>query len=263
MCARFTLRTPVNQWVQAFFEAWQSMGETCDDFTGNDDASVPKITSGSSGYSQSEFSPRFNVAPMQSVWAILNEQNEPRATPAVAMLDWGLVPSWSVDRKIASQTINARCETAAQKPAFRNAFANRHCVVPADGYLEWTTHADGKQPYLFERERQQPFFMAGLWESNTSLGNKSSPLRTCTVLTTQANSTARLIHDRMPILLDASDAAKWLAPSAVCDQAAQTELLRPADDDFVSPRMVARRINSVRNDDEACLKSAPIQHDLF
>ncbi|MEM9368301.1 MAG: SOS response-associated peptidase, partial [Planctomycetota bacterium] len=166
--------------------------------------------------------------------------------------------------QIGSRMVNARSETVATKPAFRAAFASRRCVVPADGYYEWNQEPDGKQPYFMHRKDQSGFFMAGLWEQNLQLSKvRDTPLISCTILTTRPNAQTAAIHDRMPVILSLEDAHRWMTLDARSNRQMLLDMLRPADDAYLDVSRVSRRVNSVRNDDPACILPADRQGELF
>ncbi|MFF7588488.1 SOS response-associated peptidase [Kitasatospora purpeofusca] len=201
--------------------------------------------------------PSWNVAPTDEVASVLErvDRETGEITRQVRSLRWGLVPSWSKDPGSGARMINARVETAAEKPAFRKAFKERRCVVPADGYFEWrpVPAADGrkayKQPYYLHRPDGDLLLMAGLyefWRDRTAPEDTDAWLVTCTVLTTEATDAAGRIHDRMPVTLPTDALDAWLDPS-VTDPAEVRGLLHaPAGDLLVRP--VATTVNSVRND---------------
>jgi putative SOS response-associated peptidase YedK len=145
---------------------------------------------------------RYNVAPTQDVAAVRLVDGQRQ----LALLRWGLIPSWAKDAKIGASTINARADSVATKPAFRAAYKRRRCLVLADGYYEWLRAGKSKQPYLYEIDGGQPFAFAGLWETwRGTAGLDSPPLESCTILTTEANELAQQVHDRMPVILDSVD----------------------------------------------------------
>ncbi|MCX4683816.1 SOS response-associated peptidase [Kitasatospora purpeofusca] len=201
--------------------------------------------------------PSWNVAPTDEVASVLErvDRETGEIVRQVRSLRWGLVPSWSKDPGSGARMINARVETAAEKPAFRKAFKERRCVVPADGYFEWrpVPAADGrkgyKQPYYLHRPDGGLLLMAGLyefWRDRTAPEDADTWLVTCTVLTTEATDAAGRIHDRMPVTLTADTLDAWLDPG-VTDPAEVRGLLHaPAGDLLVRP--VATTVNSVRND---------------
>ncbi|MEP6900822.1 MAG: SOS response-associated peptidase [Actinomycetota bacterium] len=143
------------------------------------------------------FEPRFNIAPTQTIAAVLETDGE----RIVNGLRWGLIPSWAKEISIGSKMINARAETLAEKPSFKNAFKSRRCIVPASGFYEWQKKGTGaKQPYYFYLKDKDVFGFAGLYEE--WLDKESSELaETCTIITTQANKILEPVHDRMPVIL--------------------------------------------------------------
>jgi len=151
--------------------------------------------------------PRYNIAPSQSLLARRGQAE----TREVVRLTWGLVPFWAKARKSGHQLINARSETVAEKPAFRQAFARRRCVIPTDGFYEWKTEGRKKQPYHIGFEQGDGFLIAGLWDQWTD-GETGEVLETCTLLTTEANALVGQVHHRMPVILDRADRDGWLNP---------------------------------------------------
>uniref|UniRef100_UPI0013E2E96A SOS response-associated peptidase n=1 Tax=Paenibacillus kobensis TaxID=59841 RepID=UPI0013E2E96A len=149
--------------------------------------------------------PKYNVAPGQLVMAIVSDGQQNR----LGELKWGLVPPWADDPKIGNKMLNARAESAADKPAFREALRRKRCLVPADGFYEWQTKQDGtKQPMRIVMKDRKTFSMAGLYE--TWIAPDGSKLSTCTVLTTTPNGLMAPIHNRMPVLLRPEDEPLWL-----------------------------------------------------
>ena len=164
--------------------------------------------------------PRYNIAPTQDVAVVRLAGAERR--PAFALLRWGLIPAWAKDVSIGSRMINARAETVAEKPAFRNAFRRRRCLIPADGFYEWEKRPDGaKQPWRITLESGAPFAFAGLWEHWS--GADGSEAESCTIVTTAAADSIARIHERMPVILDRADFPAWLSGTP---EEAQT-LLQP------------------------------------
>ena len=188
-----------------------------------------------------QLKPRYNIAPTQEAPVIRMDAQRERA---LALLRWGLVPSWSKDPSIGGRMINARAETVTEKPAFRNAFRRRRCLVPADGYYEWKSEGGRKQAYLLQLGSGEPFAMAGLWESWRSLEGEVA--ETFAIVTTEASGTARQVHDRMPVILAQRDYEAWLAGT---DPEA---LLRPRSGAAFTARRISTRVNSPRNDDPGC-----------
>jgi putative SOS response-associated peptidase YedK len=195
---------------------------------------------------------RYNVAPTQPILAARLADGRRQA---VTLL-WGLIPSWSKDSR--TPLINARCETVADKPAFRSPFRKRRCLVPADGFYEWQALAGRKQPFLFRRPDGGPFAVAGLWES--WVGPDGRPVETCALLTTEANAVVRPVHDRMPVLVGAQDFDRWLDTDAT--SAELSPLLRPAPDDLLAAVPVGPYVNSARREGPACVEP-PHDPSLF
>jgi putative SOS response-associated peptidase YedK len=186
--------------------------------------------------------PRYNIAPTQSVLAIRADEQAGREAQT---LRWGLVPFWAKDLAIGSRMINARGETVSEKPAFRQAFRRRRCLIPADGFYEWQKVPGGKQPWFISRRDDIPLAFAGLWERWDKRGTED-PVETCTIVTTAANATLAPLHDRMPVILGPQDWDSWLGANTPPE--ALVDLLRPAADDLLGARPVSRRVNSPGND---------------
>ena len=184
--------------------------------------------------------PRYNVAPSQSVWAI--RMMEPGQREAVA-LRWGLVPAWSPEPRTAYSTINARAETVADKPTYRQAFRRRRCLIPADGFYEWRKIGSHKQPYCIAPVDGQPLAFAGLWER---WERDSQILESCTILVTQANAVITPIHDRMPVILEPQDEARWLDPT-VTESAVLQPLLVPCPPERLRLWPVGTAVNATRH----------------
>jgi putative SOS response-associated peptidase YedK len=221
MCGRFTLSTPVPVLAELFLFPEAAPQE-----------------------------PRYNVAPTQAVAAVRAETG-PRDRHLV-FLRWGLVPSWSEDPAIGNRLINARAETAAEKPAFRSAFRHRRCLVLADGFFEWKRLGGRKQPYYFRMHDGRPFALAGLWEH---WEGDSQGIDSCTVLTTDSNDLLRPVHDRMPVILEAKDYDLWLDP-AVHDPEVLRPVLRPYPSEAMTAYPVSALVNNPRNDKPQCVEPA-------
>ena len=153
-----------------------------------------------------DYAPRYNVAPNQTVLAIRATENGGQP----AWLRWGLIPAWAREPRLKYSTINARAETVAEKPAYRQAFRQRRCLIPADGFYEWRKVGDRKQPYCIGMADGAPFAFAGLWEH---WARDDEAVDSCTILVTQANERISEIHDRMPVILDPLDYDAWLDPT--------------------------------------------------
>lgn len=210
---------------------------------------------------EEDWNPRYNIAPTQSIPIVRQNQREPIRD--FSLVHWGLIPSWAKDLSGAASMINARSETAATKPAFREAMKLRRCLVPADGFYEWQRRGSAKQPFCFEVGDGGLFAFAGLWERWRDPSGQS--VKTCSILTTAPNAVTSAIHDRMPIILDRDSYDLWLDPG-MQNVAAISELLKPYDARLMRCYPVSTRINHVANDDEECLRPvelAPIQPGLF
>jgi putative SOS response-associated peptidase YedK len=193
------------------------------------------------------FGPNYNIAPQSDV-PIIRSSYGARET---AIVRWGLIPSWAKSPEdFNANLFNARSETVAEKPAFKGALKVRRCLIPTSGFYEWQRLETSKQPYFFHHTESDPFAFAGLWERWEGFGGRS--LETCTILTTEANSLIRPIHDRMPVILKAEDYDEWL--DADIRQAEDLEhLLQPLPDKFLRAYPVSRRVGHVSNNDEKLL----------
>lgn len=204
-----------------------------------------------------DLQPSFNVAPTDNVAVVLNN-----GVKQLVAMRWGLVPFWATDPKIASKHINARAETLTVKPAFKDAFKRRRCLVVADGFFEWQKQGATKIPIFIHLEPERPFGFAGLYEIWTPpLGEK---LVTCTIITTEANELVRPIHDRMPVILP-KDAEDFWLDSAVEDHARLLDLLQPYQASDMSAFTVSKLVNSVKNNSPECIEPVSVmgQPPLF
>jgi len=208
-----------------------------------------------------DWTPRYNIAPTQPVPVI--RQNPKEAVRNLSLAHWGLVPNWAKDASGAARMINARAETAATKPAFRDALRFRRCLIPADGFYEWQRSGPSKQPYCFEVNEGEMFAFAGLWDRWTEASSKA--LETCSILTTTPNALTSAVHDRMPVILNREAYDLWLDPG-MNDAGVVSEVLKPYDARLMRCHPVSTRINHVANDDEECSRLtelAPLQNSLF
>ena len=232
MCGRYSLATPASNDLRARF----GLGETL------------------------EIRQRFNVAPGDDIVAVTTtKEGEPRGD----LLRWGLVPFWAKDAKVGYKMINARAETVAEKPAFRDALATRRCLIVADGFYEWQKmeshpRRTRKQPWHVTRADGAPFAFAGLWA--VWHGGGDEPLRSATIITTDANRTLADIHDRMPVMLPDQGAEEaWLAHDTPPELL--HELLVPLPDALTARRAVGPAVNDARYDGPECLDDADPQAD--
>lgn len=150
------------------------------------------------------FSPSHTVSPGQHIPALIRQDSQ---NMMVTYL-WGLIPFWAKDPSIGTKLINARAETVAEKPSFKNAFLHRRCLIPANGFYEWKTEGKKKIPYSFSLKSGSPFVFAGLYENWIAPDKKT--VETCTIITTQANGVVEPIHDRMPVIVPKESQALWL-----------------------------------------------------
>lgn len=210
---------------------------------------------------EEDWIPRYNVAPTQPVPVIRQNPKEP--VRELSLMRWGLIPSWAKDSSVAASMINARSETAATKPAFRDALKSRRCLIPADAFYEWMRTGKTKQPYCFEVNEGELFAFAGLWDRWKDPSGQW--VKSCSILTTTPNAMTSAVHDRMPLILNPDAHDPWLDPD-MNDVSTASELLRPFDARLMRCYPVSTRINSVLNDDEACsapVELAEIQRRLF
>jgi putative SOS response-associated peptidase YedK len=195
---------------------------------------------------EEDYKARYNIAPTDRHWIVRQRREDREIVPA----KWGLVNTWAKDAKRAAAQINARAETLKKLPAFRDAFEKRRCVVPADGFYEWTGTKETRRPIWFHRPEGGLLLFAGLYESWYPAPEQRE--RTFTIVTTAANDLITPIHDRMPaILVDDEAIDAWLFGEADTD--GLLELLKPAPEGVLVGRPVSQRANSVKNDDPECL----------
>jgi putative SOS response-associated peptidase YedK len=190
-----------------------------------------------------EISAHYNIAPSQMI-PVVRDTEKGRE---LALLKWGLIPSWSKDPAIGAKLINARAETLADKPSFRNAFKRRHCLIPADSFYEWKAMRNGKQPYCIGMADHALFGMAGLWEHWVNPAGQA--VQTCTIITTAANELVGELHERMPLIIQPGDYDAWLD----ANNSKAGDLLRPFPSEQMRYYPVSVRVNNVRNDDAECL----------
>lgn len=196
-----------------------------------------------------EVKPRYNIAPSQPVSVIT--QSRQTSDRVYHEKRWGLIPGWSKDPSIGHKLINARSETVAEKPSFRNAFQKRRCLVVADGFYEWQKASGdrAKQPYLIQLESRSLFAFAGLWERWKD-PETDKPTFTCTILTTKASDQMVPIHHRMPVILSPENYDTWLDPSFY-NPGELEALLQPFDAEALEMAPVSHDVNNPRNDSAA------------
>ena len=177
-----------------------------------------------------EYKPGNNISPGQQIYAVLRKDNQ----NTLVNLRWGLIPAWTKDSSIGNKIFNARAETIAEKPSFKNAFQKRRCLIPADGFYEWQKLEKMKKPFRFSLKSGEPFGFAGLYETWLSPDNKQ--VHTCTIITTEPNELIQPIHDRMPVIVKKELKDVWIDP----DNHNQKELLGvlqsyPSEEMMMSP----------------------------
>lgn len=225
MCGRFTLTVPEEEWVHYF--------------------QIQSV--------RLKFEPRYNIAPMQGIPAIISDDSGLRRA---GVLRWGLVPPWSSDERIGSKMINARAETIHVKRSFREPLLKRRCLIPADGFYEWKKLGRDKQPHRIVLSSRSLFAMAGIYESWTSSDGRT--IHTCSIITTEPNELMSSIHDRMPVILPREAEAVWLDRSLQSIPDLLT-LLRPYPASDMRAYPVHPMVGHVAQDSPDCIKeySAP------
>ncbi|GIM48485.1 putative SOS response-associated peptidase YoqW [Collibacillus ludicampi] len=221
MCGRFTLTVPVESLIERF--------------------QVDQVPF--------DYQPRYNIAPGQLITAVVAHERKKR----IGQLKWGLIPSWAKDEKIGYKMINAKAETVQEKPAFRNAFKKRRCIIPADGFYEWKRNEDGsKQPMRIMLKDKSIFGMAGLYE--TWIAPDGQKVHSCTIITTKPNGLMEQIHDRMPVILRREDEGIWLDREKADLELLQS-LLEPYPEEEMFAYPVQPMVGNVKNDVPECIKS--------
>ncbi len=219
MCGRYSLATPRDHLVEVF--------------------DVPPVTF--------DYRVRYNIAPTQDVPVVATDGRGTR----LGLLRWGLVPAWADDPSIGSRMINARAETLLRKPAFKEAAVSRRCLVPADGFYEWTKEGDRKVPYWIHSPDREPMGLAGIWERWHSAG--ADPLYSMAIITVDANDGIRHLHDRMPAIMPLANREAWLAAETPVAEA--LSLLEPYEG-ALDAYAVSTLVNSHANDEPACIEPA-------
>jgi putative SOS response-associated peptidase YedK len=208
--------------------------------------------------------PRFNIAPSQTVPVIIERgtgrseatqvSNLRYSDREVALFQWGLVPSWSTE---SSGLINARAETLAEKPSFAESFLRRRCLIPADGFYEWKRRGKWKQPYFFQLQDESQFAFAGIWDR---WERNDRSINSCAIITTTPNELLSEIHDRMPVILSASDQTAWLSNDA--DPRELKTLLAPYPADAMKSFPVSEKVNSAMVDEPELVEPIELQPEL-
>lgn len=194
-----------------------------------------------------ELAPRYNIAPTQPVAAVRQ-----RGVRRLDACKWGLVPSWAKDPRIGNRMINARAETLAEKPAFKNALKRRRCLIPASGFYEWRQEGKERFPIYIHAQDESLLALAGLWEEWQS-PEGGDPLLSCTILTTGANAFMSAIHTRMPVILPPIARQQWLDP-ATQELEPLLALLQPLAGDELAAHAVGRQVNTAAFDAPSCIQ---------
>lgn len=192
--------------------------------------------------------PNYNVAPSQQVLVIPNF-NPTKALP----FHWGLIPSWSKDKKIGYKMINARAETLHEKPSLKKPYRSQRCLVPANGFFEWKKQGNQKTPIYIQLASKKPFAFAGLWEKWEP--HDQEPIQSFTIITTEANDALKSVHQRTPVILKPKDYSLWLNPE-IKEFDQLSDLLVPYATDNMIYHPVSTLVNSPKNNDPECIKEA-------
>jgi len=204
--------------------------------------------------------PNYNVTPRTEVPVVAESQGH----RVLDLVRWGLVPSWAKDMSIGDRQINARAERITTANAYKRAFERRRCIIPADGFYEWETleselKRKPKRPWFFRSRDGEPLGIAGLWEiwHDPKVGDDAPRIRTCVIITTEANALVAPIHDRMPVLLPESSWDTWLDRENH-DTGALQKLLVPAADAVLERWAVSTLVNKPDNNGPELLEPAPV-----
>jgi len=195
-----------------------------------------------------DFGPHYNIAPTQPVLTIRCDEDNKREA---VYLRWGFIPPWMKAEDVSSKFINARAETAHEKPMFRHAFSKKRCLIVASGFYEWRTTPEGKQPFYIHSQDDTPIAFAGLWSYWHQAGH--DPIESCTILTTDANKALQAIHTRMPVMLSPPAFAAWL-DRGIMDVKRIAGLLAQQKGDALTYYPVSSIVNNPRNDTPECVK---------
>ena len=240
MCGRFTLKTPVDNWLKDLFPDWNADQELADLSLSTD------LTRA-----------RYNIAPSQQIVVVRNDSD---GAPIIGGMRWGLVPVWADSLSGGYNMINARSESIADKPSFRPSLVNKRCVILADGYYEWKKLTPKiKEPYWIHTVGERVFAMAGLWAENRKIqnpGSQSNSILSATIITTPSNADLTNVHDRMPALMvNSTQISAWLDPALNGTASIDSMLsqLQPSPPGVVQVRLVSTLVNRAANDGDKLL----------
>ena len=240
MCGRFTLKTPVDNWLKDLFPDWNADQELADLSLSLD------LTRA-----------RYNIAPSQQIVVVRNDSD---GTPIIQGMRWGLVPVWADSLSGGYNMINARSESIADKPSFRPSLINKRCVILADGYYEWKKLTQKiKEPYWIHTVGERVFAMAGLWAENRKIqnpGSQSNSILSATIITTPSNADLTIVHDRMPALMvNSTQISAWLDPAlnGTANIDSMLSQLQPSPPGVVQVRLVSTLVNRAANDGDKLL----------
>lgn len=192
------------------------------------------------------FQPSWNITPGGDIPVICELPGNGRSC---SLMHWGLIPHWAKQPESKYKMINAKAETLTQRPAYRDAYKHRRCLIPASGFYEWQTTAQGKQPYYIHLKDDGLLAFAGLWE----YWEGEHLINSCTIITTDANPLLQSIHDRMPVIVAEQDHAMWLAPQNT-DTEALNSLIGPCDADLLNMHRVSPAVNNPAHDSAALIQ---------
>lgn len=198
---------------------------------------------------EQSYYPSYNIAPSQSILTIINDGTSNR----MGLLRWGLIPSWAKDEKIGYKMINARSETVDEKPSYRNAFIQRRCIIPMNSFYEWITKGKEKVPMLIKMKNNDLFGVAGIWETWKREGGET--INSCTILTTEANSLVKTIHNRMPVILPPETICNWLDPKLRDKDRLKAIMLNPYESSLMEAYPVSKEVNTPKNNYAELLNS--------
>lgn len=193
-----------------------------------------------------DWKPRYNVAPSQKIPAAIRTLEDKKRS--IKLLQWGFVASWTQGGRLI---LNVRSEEIDEKPLFRESFEKWRCLIPVDGFYEWRHEAKETRPYYIQMKNKQPFALAGIWASQKVEGET---IEACGILTTTPNDVVRVVHDRMPVIVDPKDYEAWLDSEDVRNFAALKKIFNPYSSDKMEAFQVGAWVNNVTHDDEKCVE---------